>query len=162
MNIIQYPLNRGASSQEPDKAIHHAMAEYIFYKGKIRHALEFLEMIGLSAHILISPNGDIYECRKPDQGAYHAKGHNKNTLGCEWLLEGKWDYYSFIERIKTPYLTDTQFNKGCKYIGDRWVNRLGILYHTTHSRVDPKRKADPGDGFPWIKYLMEVGLIYKQ
>lgn len=161
MSIIDYPLSRGASHQSPNKVILHAMAEYLYHEGKWRHATEFLEMIGLSAHALISPNGDIYKCREDTQGAYHAKGHNKDTLGCEWLVEGRHDYGSFKETIKTPYLTDVQFNNGCKYIRDRWVEGLGILHHTMHSRVDPDRKVDPGHGFPWIEYLKNVGLIWR-
>lgn len=161
MNIIDYPLSKGALAQSPNRVIVHAMAEYLFHEGKWRHATEFLEMIGLSAHILISPNGDIYKCRDNTQGAYHAKGHNEDTLGVEWLVEGEHSYESFLAAIQKPYLTDIQFNNGCEYIRKEWVKGLALLHHLKHSRVDPKRKFDPGDGFPWIEYLTEIGLIYR-
>ena len=162
MAIIEYPLSKGAFSQNPNKVIVHAMAEYLFHEGKWRHATEFLEMIGLSVHVLIAPNGDIYKCRDSMQGAYHAKGHNRNTLGVEWLVEGEHDYESFVMAIQAPYLTDKQFKGGCEYIRKEWVESLGILHHTRHSIVDPKRKVDPGRGFPWVDYLKQIGLIYRE
>jgi len=159
--IIDYPLSKGALLQDPNQVINHAMAEYLFYEGKWRHATEFLDMIGLSAHILIAPSGNIYKCRGNTQGAYHAKGHNVDTLGVEWLVEGEHDYESFVTAIQEPYLTDIQLNNGCDYIRKEWVEGLGILNHTMHSRVDPKRKVDPGFGFPWFSYFSTVGLIYR-
>ena len=161
MNIINHPLSRGALSQDPNRGIIHAMAEYIFWEGKWRHASEFLEMIGLSAHILIAPNGDIFKCRDWTQGAYHAKGHNDDTLGAEWLVEGEHDYESFIKAIGSPYLADKQFSGGCEYIRKEWVEELGILHYQRHSEVDRMRKYDPGNGFPWTKFLQEIGVIWR-
>lgn len=169
--IISYPLQRGASIQSPERGIIHAMAEYVFYKGKFRHATEFLEMVeyeykgqprrGLSAHILIDPKGDIIECRKTSQGALHAAGHNVDTLGAEWLVPGEHDYRSFIEAIQLPYLTDIQFENGCSYIREEWVAGCNILNYAKHSTVDPERKLDPGPGFDWHKFLQEIGVVWR-
>lgn len=159
--VIEYPLSRGALIQSPNRGIIHAMAEYLFWEGKWRHASEFLEMIGLSAHILIAPNGDIFKCRDNTQGAYHAKGHNVDTLGAEWLVEGEHDYESFAEKIKGPYLADKQFSGGCEYIRKEWAESLGILHFQRHSDVDPRRKIDPGDGFHWNEFLGEIGVIWR-
>ena len=161
MKTINYPLSRGALMQSPRRGIIHAMAEYVFYEGKFRHATEFLEMIGLSAHILIAPDGDIYKCRESSQGAYHAKGHNIDTLGAEWLVKGEHDYESFLKAIQAPYLTDIQFNNGCDYIRTEWVKPLGVLHYERHSDVDPARKQDPGEGFPWNEFLIKIGVIWK-
>lgn len=171
MNITNYPLSRGANQQTPNRAIIHAMAEYVFYKGKFRHATEFLEMVeyeykgeprrGLSAHILIEPNGDIIKCREANQGALHAAGHNVDTLGAEWLVKGEHYYEGFLEAIQHPYLADLQFNNGCAYIGEQWVKGSGVLNYEEHSKVDPDRKVDPGDGFPWTEFLKKIGVIWR-
>ena len=158
--IINHQLSRGALSQDPNRVIIHAMAEYLFHEGKWRHASEFLEMIGLSAHALIAPN-DIYKCRDWTQGAYHAKGHNVDTIGIEWLVEGEHDYESFVAAIQSPYLADNQFKVGCEYIRKELIEGLGILNFTRHSDVSPERKVDPGEGFDWMGFLEEVGLIYR-
>lgn len=159
--IINKPLSRGALIQNPNRGIIHAMAEYLYHEGKWRHASEFLDMIGLSAHILIDPKGDIFKCRDNVQGGYHAKGHNVDTVGAEWLVEGEHDYESFISAIQAPYLTDIQFSNGCEYIRKEWVEGLGILHYERHSDIDPLRKVDPGDGFPWNDFLQQIGVIWR-
>ena len=169
MSLIEHPLSRGVASQTPNRGIVHAMAEYISYKKKLRHAVEFLEMIeyeykgetrrGLSAHILIAPNGDIIKCRENNQGALHAAGHNVDTVGAEWLVKGEHDYESFLKTIQYPYLSETQFLKGCEYIREDWVKKEGILHYQRHSEISPERKFDPGPGFPMKKFLKEIGVM---
>lgn len=161
MTIINRPLSNGAKVNHPRKAIIHAMAEYIYHEGRWRHAGDFLEMIGLSAHILITPGNDIIKCRDFTQGAYHAKGNNSGTLSAEFLVEGRHDYGSFIETIKTSYLAGGQLDAGCNSIRDEWVKGLGILHFARHSDIDPGRKVDPGEGFPWIEFLQNIGVIYR-
>ena len=139
MALINRSLSNGAKVNHPRKAIIHSMAEYIYHEGRWRHAADFLEMIGLSAHILITPGGDIIKCRGFDKGAYHAKGNNSGTLGAEFLVEGRHDYGSFIEAIKTPYLADGQLDAGCNYIREEWVKGLEVLNLARHSDIDPGR-----------------------
>lgn len=168
MSLIERPSIKGATSQKPDRGIVHAMAEYIHYKGKMRHAVEFLEMIeyeykgeprtGLSAHILIDPGGNIVKCRENNQGALHASGHNVDTLGVEWLVAGEHDYESFVKTIQDPYLSEVQFYKGCRYIRKEWVEKEGVLHYERHSDVSPERKIDPGAGFPWDEFLINIGV----
>ena len=168
MSLIERPLLRGANAQTPNRAIIHAMAEYISYKKKLRHAVEFLEMIeyeykgeprrGLSAHILIAPNGDIIKCRENNQGALHASGHNVDTVGAEWLVKGEHDYESFLKTIQYPYLSEAQFIKGCEYIREDWIEKEGILHYQRHSDVSPERKFDPGEGFRWHDFLTNIGV----
>lgn len=160
--IIDKPLTKGAFAQKPRRAIIHSMAEFLHYEGKVIHATDFLEKIGLSAHILIAPNGDILRCRNNHQGAYHAKNNNENTVGAEWLVEGIHDYASFKETIKTDYLTPQQYTAGVDYIRQDWVINEGILNFARHSDIDPDRKVDPGDGFLWTKFLQDIGVIWRR
>ena len=106
MNVIKRYSSKGGGVQTPNRLIIHAMGEHI----NGTHASEFLEKIGLSAHFLICPNGDIIKTRKTTTVAYHAKGNNLNTVGIEVLVEGDWDYGSFIDRIKEDYVTDDQMD----------------------------------------------------
>ncbi len=152
-------LSFGASKQEPKRVIVHAMGEYIKTNQGAVHAVEFLESIGLSAHILICPDGDIIRCRHDNQGAYHAKGYNKDSLGVEFLVSGEHNYGSFIKSIETPYLTIKQYESGMEFIRDEWRKKLGILRYSRHSDISPERKVDPGNGFTWIQFLKDIGVI---
>ncbi len=146
-------LPRGARHQEPSRIVIHAMGEYI---GGVA-AVEFLENVGLSAHILVCPNGDIIRCRRDNQGAYHAKGYNNDSLGIEFLVTGDHNYSSFREMIKDPYLTSMQYEAGLQFVRDEWFIKRGIMLMDRHSDLSPERKQDPGDGFPWEQFMREVG-----
>lgn len=159
--IIKRPLSHGASNNDPKQGIIHCMAEYLYHEGKWRHAVEFLDMMGWSAHAFGCPDGSIIECREVVQGAYHAKGHNRGTLGYEYLVEGRHDYVGWKEIIKSPYLKEGQLEAGTGYIRERWVEGLGILNYRKHSDVSPERKVDPGKGFPWTKFLQNIGVIWR-
>ena len=169
MNIIDRPLPRGARKNSPDRIIIHALGEFVIgTDDKVRHAVEHLREYrykirgewkkGLSAHILVCPNGDLLRCRRDDQGAYHAGKDNKNTLGIEFLVLGVHDYVTFRQAISRPYLTDEQYKTGVEFIKTEWVQKLGILKLQRHSDVDPSRKVDPGKGFPWPQFIKDLGL----
>ena len=165
MNKVNIYLPHGGGIQVPKKIILHAMAEYLNIdpatakKYNIEageyHALRWLDIIGLSAHALISPTGVSIRCRNDDQIAWHARGNNTNTLGVEFLVKGVYDYGSFLQRIKTPYLTDDQFHCGQEQIRE-WVEAWNIESIKTHSEIDPGRKHDPGAGFPTNEFLQEL------
>jgi len=174
MNIIENLLPRGSGINNPKEIIVHAMGEYIKGDdGKIRHAVDHLREIeyqvmvngklewrqGLSAHILVCPNNDLIRCRRDDQGAYHAAGHNKDTLGIEFLVPGTHDYRSFRKVIALPYLAKGQYETGMEFVKTEWVKGKGILRLKRHSDIDPVRKIDPGDGFPWTPFLKDIGVI---
>lgn len=132
------------------------MAEYIEWEGEKLHAVNFLDKIGLSAHALICPDGSIIKCRDDNQGAYHAKRHNKNSLAIELLVEGTHDYVSFLKTIEDYYLTFEQHIALVELLRD-WANTYNILpaYIKTHSELDPSRKKDPGK-IPLKQILIDV------
>ena len=82
---MRYPLLTGPRHQTPNKIVVHAMGEFINNKP----AWAFLESIGLSAHIFVTPSGVIVRSRKDRQGAWHAKGFNTDSLGIEFLVPGE-------------------------------------------------------------------------
>lgn len=152
--IIEFPLKGGAHYQVPKRIIVHSMAEYVPGNPNT-HATELLRSLGLSVHALVCPDGSIIRCRQDWEGAYHAKGHNDNSLGVEFLVPGTYDYSGFLKRIKTPYLTPEQFAAG-KYLVADWAKKYAILDIQRHSDVDPERKFDPGNGFPWTTFLEDI------
>lgn len=154
MNIIQNPLPKGAKYNTPSIIIVHSMSEFFFNEDEGKHhATKLLENLGLSAHRLVTPDGDMIKCREDNQGAYHAKGHNTNTLGIEILMEGLHTYEEFIEKLKHPWVTDDQF-KNTAYIVSSWMAKWSIPIDNvvTHAQIDPARKHDPGEGFPMDKF----------
>lgn len=154
MNIIERPLRAGNQFNKPKMIVVHAMGEYINDPDPI-FAPDFLEKYGLSAHALIVPNGDVMICRNEQTGAYHAKGHNTDTLGIEFLVRGEHDYSSFIETIKTNYVTSNQWIAGIELVRS-WIEKFDIRNIQRHSSLSPGRKVDPGTGFEWDRFMERV------
>lgn len=151
--MIHYsPLEAGNKNNRPKMIVVHSMGEFLLDPHPI-HATDFLEKIKLSAHALVAPSGDIYICRDDDQGAYHAKGYNTDSLGIEFLVAGHHDYGSFLETIKTDWVTDEQWDAGVQAVR-YWMESYDIPIHKVvrHSDISPGRKVDPGVGFKWDKF----------
>ncbi len=155
--IINKHLKHGGRANSPELIVVHAMAEYIEWEAQELHAADFLDKIGLSAHLLICPNGDIIRLRKDNESAWHAKNFNRNSLGIEFLVEGVHTYETFIKAIKEPYLTDAQFAPGVWCV-QKWMSDYSIPVYSvkTHSELSPRRKYDPGKGFPLTKFIEEL------
>ena len=149
------PLPKGAKYQTPSRVVLHAMGEYIKLDSGTKHAYDFLKGIGLSAHALICPDGTVIRCREDNQGAYHARNSNKNSLGVEFLVAGTHNYSSFKKAIKKPYLTFEQHVAGVELLRE-WCSKYDIKSIDTHSRLSPERKIDPGKGFPLAQFLKDV------
>lgn len=158
-------LPHGGGLQTPKMIVLHAMAEYIDVDAKTAkqkgiapgpcHAVRWLDICGLSAHALITPTGVSIRCRKDDQMAWHARGHNHNSLGIEFLVPGKHNYQTFLAAIKKPYLTNEAFHCGQEQIRE-WLEAWNIDEMKTHQELDPSRKHDPGTGFPLNDFLQEL------
>lgn len=153
--IIREPSEFGNIHNTPKMIVVHSMGEFIIDPKPI-HATDFLIKMGFSAHALVSPNGDVYICRDDDQGAYHARGYNTDSLGIEFLVEGNHNYGSFLEAIKTDYCTVDQWNAGIDVVKS-WLSAYNIKQLVRHSDISPGRKVDPGDGFDWPTFLERVG-----
>jgi len=167
LNDVLKHLEHGALHNVPSSIVIHSMAEYIHIDQAASvalnipagdyHAFEFLDVSGLSAHILGTPSGVNIRCRYDNEIAWHARGHNTGSLGYEFLVPGLHDYGSFLEAIKRPYLSAEQYQKGVDQV-KQWANHFQIEKIDRHSDLDPTRKKDPGDGFPWEQFKKDCGL----
>ncbi len=156
MDEAYIPLDRGADSQDPKRIVVHAMAEFIDTEPQDYSAVEFLRTQGLSAHAFVTPSGVIIRCRRDNQGGYHAKNYNTDSLGVEFLVPGLHTYATFIEAIKKKYLTNAQYQAGVELV-QKWRTDHNITTIDRHSDLSPGRKLDPGRGFPWDKFLTDTG-----
>lgn len=155
MEIANIPSQFGGGQQSPTKIVIHAMAEYIDNGTEDYHAKEWLDKLGLSAHYLITPSGVIIQTRSIDLIGWHAKGHNTNSVGIEFLVPGLHTYGTFLEAMKKRYLSKSQLESGIELCKE--LKSKGITDITRHDVLDPGRKFDPGKGFPWEDFLTQVG-----
>lgn len=152
---IQAYLPYGGGFQIPNRIVVHAMGEYILHNGQYLYAPALLNEYKLSAHILIRPDGTKIRCRNDDEIAYHAMDFNENSLGIEFLVEGEHDYGTFLDKLKTPYVTFEQYESGVESVRD-WLSKFRIRHMDRHCDLSPGRKVDPGAGFPWGKFRRDV------
>lgn len=147
----------GAQSNHPKIIVVHAMMEFFDLHGRVVHCTELLRELGLSAHVLVNEQGQVFRERPDEMGAYHAKGHNRDSLGIEFLVPGVHDgkMQTFYDLMKTDYVTEKAYQAGKRVITD-WVKKWGIMEIVRHSDLDPIRKQDPGDGFPMQQLLEDV------
>ena len=146
-----------AGSNSPDLIVIHAMGEFIDTDDQDYPAWDFLSSLKLSAHAFVTPSGVVVRSKPDDRLAWHAKGFNTDSLGVEFLVPGLHTYETFLDTIKRPWLTDAQFEAGVKLVRswrEKWnISPAKVL---RHSDISPRRKHDPGDGFPWRRFINEL------
>ena len=157
--VIERHLPHGGGVQVPERAVIHCMAEFIDYKGVRYSAWDFLNLVdlpdkvGLSAHVLIPPDGTRIRCRADTEMAWHAKDFNTNSLGVEMLVPGVFNLADLKRRTQTPYLSDAQMNSLVQQILI-WKNEHRLQRIDRHSDLDPVRRwFDPGEGFNFEELL---------
>lgn len=176
-NFVDYHLPFGNKYNSPRMGVIHGMGEWIIID-KIQsqwfdeeknldipagqyHATEFLRRRGLSAHVLVSPS-ILIRIREDNQGAFHAGGHNTDTLGAEFLIPGIWHYNEYIALMKSNenWLTEKQFNMGLALFNG-WVTKYNwpVDAVRTHHEISPERKNDPGNGFPLEEFRSGLHII---
>ncbi len=114
------------------------------------HAHEWLGLLGLSAHFLIEPNGDVIKQRKTTEVCWHARGFNTGSVGIELLVGGVWDYAKFKKRIKQDWVNIQQLDTLVE-LSNNIIEYFNIDHKDVlrHSDISPERKKDPGQGMNW-------------
>ena len=155
--IINIPSIHGREGLESSAIVVHAAAEYIRLNDRDIHIIDFLRSRGESAHAYVLPSGDIVRTRKDNQIAWHcrAQGYNFKSLGIEFLVAGAWRYDEFLEKIYTDWLLKKQYNAGVQLVQE-WIMKEKIIEIERHCIIDPDRKKDPGEGFPWLNFLDDI------
>lgn len=157
MQSVNIATTRGAvRSKKPTKIVIHAMGEYITTPDQDYTAVEYLNHLRLSCHYMVTPSGVVINCANPDnRTTWHAKGHNSSSIGIEILVPGVHYYGSFLAKIKTDWCKKDQFDASIELVKGLITkyNGLGVA---RHSDLDPDRKQDPGDGFKWDQFMLEV------
>ncbi len=157
MNFAHMPSEYGGGDNEPGLIVVHAMAEFLDTAAEDFFAPDFLDTLGLSAHVFVTPSGVPIRCRDDDQVAWHSKGFNGNSLGIEFLVPGLHTYSTFVQAIATDWVTPAAFTCGVEVIKG-WLAEHDIPLIRRHSDLSPGRKVDPGNGFPWKALLETVGM----
>jgi len=141
----------------PHTIIVHSMGEFLDLDPTDMSAYNFLLSQGLSAHNLVTPGGTCIRMLDDKTMGAHAKGNNEYTLGIEFLVSGVHTYGSFLEKIKSPYLTDAQYTIGVDQVR-AWMkfHSIQAAQVVRHSDISPGRKFDPGDGFPWEQFQKDI------
>jgi hypothetical protein len=171
MDVVNIHSEFGRSRNAPDKIVVHAIAEFIridkaaseWYKKNGKdipvgdyYAVDWLRILGLSAHVFVTPSGLNIVTRKDTEGAYHAGKDNLNSLGIEFMVSGVHDYGSFLRAMKKEYLTEPEYFAGLamvKHWMDKWEIESDRIF--MHSELDEK-KADPDEGFIASGFLKEL------
>lgn len=146
--------------EDLDRVMVHAMGEFVEFGEEDLPAYDVLERYGLSAHALVHPSGVITRMVPDGYIASHARGFNHSHYGIEFLVPGVHTLASLYDAMdQDNWLTEAQFKAGAWQVAT-WL-RHQALEQTVHRHdmMDPRRKRDPGKGFPWESFLARVKMF---
>jgi len=156
-----YQINRQYSSNAYNERGNDGKIKFIILHSTEKDFKESLCLLQdkVSAHYLISENGEIFQLVDEDKRAWHAgvsfwngeSNLNNTSVGIEIVnLDSAINHYPSKQIDATMFL--------CKQI----IARHNIIprYVLGHSDIAPFRKADPGILFPWeILYQNGIGAM---
>jgi len=169
------PHYRARGKKPVTLAVIHSMAERITHEEEknIYEAPAWLRKLGLSVHAMIRPDGTVIECVSLDKIAWHAKGFNTISLGCEILIAAPerqgHTYESFLQAIginpitkkpldplpESPY-SEEQYKSAGWWFASALIRQGGTDQNPTefkgHEELSPERKFDPGPLWDWEKF----------
>lgn len=114
-----------------------------------------------SAHVVVDES-EIIDLLPDEAVAFHVRGHNSKSLGLEiayWAH--KWGENLQLEDLMLLNAAKWCRKKVLEYdIPIKRVNRdnwnKGAKGFIAHSDLDSERRTDPGDEFPWEKFLSYI------
>jgi len=127
---------------------------------------------GASGHYYIDRNGTIEQYVPDNRIANHTSGWNDKTLSIELINKGRYPnwYHSDHQVMREPY-PKVQIDALILLVKQMKSEYPTIKYTQGHEDLDIRmveaendkskmvpRKMDPGDHFPWERFLDEVGL----
>jgi N-acetyl-anhydromuramyl-L-alanine amidase AmpD len=126
--------------------------------GTIDGIRRFFEANGVvSIHYIIGQDGAVARSVPEDEVAYHAVGHNQNSIGIELINAG--DGRESFPQVQIAALARV-------IAGIRQRYRIPMWEVKGHSDVDHsmfacggkevRRKQDPGPAFPWDQFRLQV------
>ena len=142
----------------------HAMAEYIYYDGRIYHYTELLEELNRGVHFSVLPDGQAVHHNDPHTLLWHAAGANMESSGAELIVPGVYDLNSLYTKIHSAWQYPRQQYEGL-------IDIMSFLHNSNyligspnnskfnwdlHSVQSQGRKRDPGTSFNqqyWIGML---------
>jgi N-acetyl-anhydromuramyl-L-alanine amidase AmpD len=141
----------------------HAMAEYIFYKGKMWPYADLLKSLGRGAHFAILTDGQIIQHAPLSSMMWHARGFNRKSWGVELIVPGVYDLAGLYREIDRETMAFDVYTRQ-QYHGIKnlmvFIASHGYIENPkedwgTHSAHSQGRKKDPGNAFD-IGHLKEV------
>lgn len=121
-----------------------------------------LNTIPASAHVVVDES-EIISLLPDNFTAFHVRSHNSKSLG----LEIAYWAHKWGENIQLEDLLLLNASKWCKQKAELYdipLTRVskqnwarGQKGFIAHSDLDPDRRTDPGEDFPWEKFLSYVG-----
>lgn len=155
-----YSRIKGTDTPILNKRTHivlHCMGEFIDTENEDYYATDWLKYKKYSAHRMVTPTGTVIRCVPDEYVAWHARDYNSFALGVEFLVPGLHNWITFVKAIKNNYVSSGQFAAGVWQV-NQWLKDYSISVDNvvTHQEIDPKRKNDPGPGFPLAEFKSKL------
>ncbi|MCB1583378.1 MAG: N-acetylmuramoyl-L-alanine amidase [Marinicella sp.] len=128
---------------------------------------------GNSGHYYIDRDGQIYQWVKPERVAHHVKGHNQQSIGIELVNIGRHpNWHHSNHQSPTEAYPDTLIQSliqlinhlhqdipTLKHIAGHEDLDQTLIAAVDNSKLQVRRKIDPGPLFPWEKVMNNIPLI---